>query len=342
MHRLNLTEKPSTGIEIPLGIFDGHQMLVQEACPLTENPLSSLRSLWRFVQRYGLFNLRRMKGIMSHKAVPNFERLYREMYEGRAFSRPEQLLDVLGKDCNELTQHSARQWLRDDAGGGLSKLVIDELITSGMRANYGGQSCDSLHSFVGLVSIAGGVASRCFAVAGGNQQIPQGLMREARPDHLLQPATAHTLRRSDDNLWTIQVEELTQERETMKGTELQHTPESTKELGPFDIVALCHPLERSCMKVQGAVSPALQANFVKMKTEKFRRCCTHFVSGRLNSSFFGDPVSMEVLTTENCDSGFYSIGLQLPVDVDDATEAQELVDAALDGQMARFKVRSCL
>jgi prenylcysteine oxidase/farnesylcysteine lyase len=207
MRRLGLTELYHPRLCKPTGIFDGEQIVVCEADPETEAPLgirrlAPLRSAWRFAHRYGLFGLARLQRLMKAPAAPQFERLYAALQHGEAYPHPRELLAALGPQCEALTRESTASWLSRPAaegGGGLSKRVVDELVTGGMRSNYGGQGCESLHAFVGLVSIAGGIASRCFAVRGGNVQIPEGLVALAQPDRLLIGSTARAVRRQKES-----------------------------------------------------------------------------------------------------------------------------------------------
>jgi len=204
-----------------------------------------------------------------------------------------------------------------------------------MRSNYGGQGCDSLHALVGLVSIAGGFASRCFAVRGGNQQVPVGLLSSAQPERLLLRTTARAVRRagSGSRQWEVLVEP-DAPGEAMKGN---GTPGARGELrseGPFDLVAVAHPLERSSLRFEGLPAAPLPKG-------GFRRCVTHFVQGSLRRGLFTAATRsppMAVLTVSWSSAPFYSIGLQMPVDLEGSREGRGMLDAALRGMPAIFKV----
>jgi len=368
MRRFGLKEK-AAGIDIPLGVFDGQEFQVREADPLQAPcglaKLASLKSIWRLVGRYSLSGLRRVKSLMTHEAAPQFPRLYHRFARGEAYSAPEALLSVLGSSCPSLTTQSASSWLVSalPEGGGLLERIVEELVTGGMRSNYGGQGCKVLHAFVGLVSVAGGFASRCFAIRGGNQQVPQQLMTSAAPQELLLGSTARCLRRrASDGFWDVCLEY--SPGEAMKGCGSPVEGENTSKYsrGPFDIVVVAHPLERSVLQLHELSDPprpiarAFPARTLNVGTASvaeevhlsFRRCVTHFVRGALRGECFvktpepseqkqeGPP--MQVLTSEGSSAQFYSIGLQLPVNVDSKKEARRLLQEALKGEIATFKV----
>jgi hypothetical protein len=52
---------------------------------------------------------------------------------------------------------------------GMSPQLVDELAMTAVRVNYGGQTPDSLHGFVGSVALAG-AEDGLWAVKGGNKQ----------------------------------------------------------------------------------------------------------------------------------------------------------------------------
>lgn len=350
--RLGLKEKFFKRLDVPLGLFDGNKFLVREkdptSAPLGLKRIATFQTAWRFLSRYGFMNLRRLKSLMRHRAAPNFARLYRFLHQGRAFTTPEALLDALGSECRKLTQVSAAEWLVASSrkGGGLTANIVDELVTGGMRCNYGGQGCETLHALVGLVSIAGGFASRCFAVSGGNYQVPQGLVASARPERLLSGVTARSVRRvpnSRERTWEISVEPGAP-GEAMKGAGSPARKGQLHTEGPFDIVVVAHPLERSCLKFED-IHPESPVNGACRGLRGFQRCVTHFVRGVLRAGYFmQDGVScaeapvMQVLTVAGSCAPFYSIGLQIPVDVKTESDAQKILDGALNGELSTFKV----
>mmetsp|Transcript_51627 Transcript_51627/g.102592 ORF Transcript_51627/g.102592 Transcript_51627/m.102592 type:complete len:574 (-) Transcript_51627:97-1818(-) len=358
MKRLGLSERYFAGLSAPLGIFDGQRLLVREADPksalLGLRQIAAAKTAWRFISRYGFLSLRRLKGLMRHSAAPEFPRLYGCLRKGQAFETVQKLLNCLGPECVRLASVQASEWLCEapPAGGGLPENVVNELVTGGMRSNYGGQGCENLHTLVGLVSIAGGFASRCFPVRGGNQQIPKGLLDLACPDRLLAGATAQKVRRasSDGGIrgWEILVD-IQATGEAMKGAvSPDNAGGELSNEGPFDIVVVAHPLERSRLKIEdNATEAQLACN--SCGTGRFRRCVTHFLRGALrcgnfiykdivaNRTDINEAPPLAILTAAGSVAPFYSIGLQLPVDAT-RSEAKGIVDAALHGETCTFKV----
>lgn len=352
MQRFGLSEKYFKGLSIPLGIFDGEKLLVRDVDPLQAplgiQKLARVGSALRFLRRYGFANLRQLKSVMKHSGAPEFPKLYQALREGKAYTTPEELLEALGPGCSSLTREAASTWLTRalPGGGGLPDNLVRELVTGGMRANYGGQGCDALHAFVGLVSVAGGVASRCFAVRGGNEQVPKRLLEAARPNRILTGTTARRVRRVKSDaagLWEVVVERGAP-AQAMKGRGSPEPHGPTHVEGPFDVVVLAHPSERSCVHLEGSSVEAFDGCPVDRKP--FRRCVTHFVQGVLRRSYF-EPTSadgergsppMQVLTVSGSTAPFYSIGLQLPTDIETEDEAQRLLNGALHGDSAVFKI----
>lgn len=351
LRKLQLKEKFFAGANVPLGIHDGVEFLVREADEREALlGLSSLVTILRFARRYGLSSLFRLKGMLRHPAAPNFDHLYRELARGRAFDTPEQLLEVMGPACLSLTRERAASWLcgEQPSGGGLSRQMVDELVSTGMRCNYGGQGCEQMHAFCGLVSVAGGLASRCFAVRGGNEQVPRKLLGEARPQQLRLHSTARAVRRVDEGSsalpsWSVEVEQAA--AEAMKGDGSPAPATLPTSIGPFDVVVIAHPLERSCLAIEGAAGLELPP-----QESRFRRCVTHLVRGTLRARYFhahsdggsdgggSGLLPGEILTSDGCASPFYSIGVQLPIDVEHSAEAQALIRSALVGGEAVWKL----
>ena len=356
LKKLRLKEKYFASVNVPLGIYDGRDFLVREAdereAPLGISCLAVAFTIARFAARYGVRSLVRLKGLLRHPAAPNFEKLYRELEAGRVFDTPEEILHTLGPECLALTRQCAASWLCRERpiGGGVGRRMVEELVSTGMRCNYGGQGCEALHAFCGLVSIAGGLASRCFAVRGGNAQIPDGLLRLAAPQRQRLHSTARSVRREiardGSGGWVVEVEEGAA-AEAMKGSGSPAPSRPFSSEGPFDLVVIAHPLERSCVAIDGGGELRPPA-----ASGRFRRCVAHFVRGVLRPAYFhrasdaaGDvgappPLPGEILTSDGSERTvpFYSIGLQTAVDVEDEAEARTLVRAALRGSEATWKI----
>lgn len=322
---------------LPMGVYDGKGFLISNPdpsrmlLPSLAKPISTLQ----LVRRYGFFGLHRLKQLAKGAGAPDFEQLYKIQAQGRAFEHPTELLDVLSPGFSGLASQTAEAWLVGEKRIPLE--LVRELATGGMRSNYGGQSCSDLHALVGLVSIAGGIASRCFSVVGGNEQVPRAALEAAKARVLATPAAVV--------------------RKVIGGFEVLPAANSKGELGEatghgprssigkvgsetFDIVVVAHPLERSSLRFENCpLAPTGAA------MGRFRICVAHFVKGVLRPEYFGihhdkaaPGLPLEILTTADAGTPFYSIGLQFPTSVSTAQEVQAVVDSALRGEAQVFKV----
>ena len=72
-------------------------------------------------------------------------RIYDYQHRGMAFTTVEDLLRAMDEQFVNYTRYSVRTVMKD---AGFSDLFIDELVTGGIRDNYG-QTANSMHGFVG-------------------------------------------------------------------------------------------------------------------------------------------------------------------------------------------------
>ena len=56
--------------------------------------------------------------------------------------------------------------------------IINDLVDTGARCNYGRQDWNNLHGFFRVVSLVSGIASKCFAVEGADKLVPQSLIQQ--------------------------------------------------------------------------------------------------------------------------------------------------------------------
>ena len=77
----------------------------------------------------------------------------------------------------EQTKVTLRKFLEDN---GVSKAMIDELVTVALRVNYGQMPSD-VHAFLGAVSLAG-VEGDLWSIEGGNYQLPEVLFLNSGAD----------------------------------------------------------------------------------------------------------------------------------------------------------------
>eukprot|EP00931_Biecheleriopsis_adriatica_P110915 TRINITY_DN85236_c0_g1_i1.p1 TRINITY_DN85236_c0_g1~~TRINITY_DN85236_c0_g1_i1.p1 ORF type:complete len:605 (-),score=101.80 TRINITY_DN85236_c0_g1_i1:140-1954(-) len=308
MRRFSLKKRELSSYNLPVAVFNGSRFLfcgvstaATSGWKTVAKLLTSLKLFWRF----GCSPLLKLKGLASKSYSPNFPRLYRALHDGATYAHPRELLSTLGHGCLRLTERAADQWLVRELE--LPGQLVQELAEPGMRANYGGQSCSMLHAFVGLVSIVGGIGSKCFAVLGGNSQVPEHALRAARPRILR--ANARVVRRaasSDSSApWEPRFEvgyyatEWNEASSIGSGSSVGSSPaaaaaaasrgvgtESEAEglfMEAFHIVVVAHPLEQSHLRFEGCCD-ALQAS----RKASFQRCTAHFLRGTLNLRHFAE------------------------------------------------------
>eukprot|EP00439_Symbiodinium_sp_Y106_P076409 s2156_g15.t1 len=376
MGRFALKKRELSKCYMPLAVFNGTRFLFSTASTAATNGwkfATKLLNLWKLSSRFGFLSLMRLNRLAKRSCAPNFTRLYRALRDGAAYAHPRELLSALGHSSLHLTQRHADKWLVREMS--IPGPIVQELAEPGMRANYGGQGCNALHAFVGLVSIIGGISSKCFAVLGGNCQVAERSLEAAEPRVLR--ASARLIRK-DRHVDTSALYEPAFE------VGYYALPEPGSNAGPsgwplastrgakepeteglrveaFHIVVVAHPLEHSNLCFEGCCE-TMQAR----PTPQFRRCAAHFLRGTLNLRYFAeatfrqatptelraaagayeaDPqASMplfapaQILTTADATTPFYSIGLQLPVDTASPAQAAEIVASAEKGEPQVYKV----
>ncbi|XP_064634573.1 prenylcysteine oxidase 1-like [Lineus longissimus] len=144
-----------------VGFFDGKEMIFTGS---SWDVVFIGKLLWR----YGLSVVK--LNYWVENLLSQFKRIYDHQEAGHAFTTVEKLLNSMSPAFFELTQKSVREALTE---AGMSKRFIDEVVMVALRNNYG-QTPD-VHAFVGSVSLSG-IQPGLWAVAGGNQLVPQKLL----------------------------------------------------------------------------------------------------------------------------------------------------------------------
>lgn len=384
MRRFGLSRKPS-GLNMPMAIFNGSRFLfcgVSTAALHGWGAVAKLLTSWQLALRYGFFSLLRLQSLARTSTAPNLPRLYRALYDGATYGHPRELLSTLGHGCLRLSERPADQWLVREIG--LPGALVQELAEPGMRCNYGGQGCNELHAFVGLVSICGGICSKCFSVLGGNVQVPEMAVAVAEP-RLLR-GTARLVRRvpgfADAEPWEPTFEvgyDPSACGEAMKaGPSRVPTRAGKREnevegllVEAFHLVVLAHPLEHSELSFEECCTGNIQRDGA---LQQYRRCVAHFLRGSPKLSRFAECVSSEaengggavrtsfpkpaeadrfqvdepaqipefapvqILTTADSTTPFFSIGLQFPINMGSKEAALATLDGAERGEAQVYKV----
>lgn len=173
LHSLKFTEllglNRTTGDDDDsFGIWDGTQFVFQTARAgdsIFSKTFTQIMNTLSIMWRYGL-SLWKMQ-TYTNGMLDNFMQIYKD--DRPAFDTVEELLKSV--DLYNRTQYTLEELLLE---AGLSRLLIDELITVTMRINYGQNV--SISGMAGAVSIAGSQGG-LWAVVGGNWQLADGLIR---------------------------------------------------------------------------------------------------------------------------------------------------------------------
>ncbi|CAK9117732.1 unnamed protein product [Durusdinium trenchii] len=255
MSRFSLKKLERSRCNMPLAVYNGTRFLFSTASTAASGWkwVAKLLSSWKLMWRFGIFSLLRLKGLSKRSCAPNFLRLYRALRDGATYVHPRELLSTLGHGCLCLTQRPADQWLVREMG--IPGPLVQELAEPGMRCNYGGQSCSALHALVGLVSIVGGISSKCFSVIGGNSQVAECSMASAEPriirglGRVIRKNRSSTLYEPafEVGYFATRPKEgsASSAAEASRGTESADTEGLFMEA--FHIVVVAHPLEHSSL-----------------------------------------------------------------------------------------------
>lgn len=199
---------------------------------------------------------------------------------------------------------SARDVLFDDFPSSADPLVR-ELVGANMRCNYGGQGLGDLHGYVGMVSVAGGIVSQCFGIAGGNEGVIRGVLdmavdRSARSESCvrLRTNTAVTSIRVDQatKKYAVGTQNTSDAAPGARKTE----PEALEAL--YDIVVFAAPLQATAdslassranwTNVADLFDPATIPQFRDFRDRSagslpaYRRCVATLVQGRMRQEYW--------------------------------------------------------
>ncbi|KAF8778370.1 Prenylcysteine oxidase like protein [Argiope bruennichi] len=260
------------------GIFDGRKFVFQE-------------SDWRFLTMLDCSGRLRIFLFLTWLlkiAVNDFKRIYKLQEEEFSFSTVSGLLDFMNPGFRNLTQETLLSSLQKK---GLSKRLMDELVQSITRVNYG-QSYN-ISAFAGYIALAGADAN-LWSVKGGNKLIPSGLLAKSKANLV-----------SGDVIEVI----LTPDGFDVKYVDLSNGSLITVE---YDIVILAAPLIKGQRNVKFV-------NFHKKfdQYEKiYQPIIATFVKGILNPSAFSVPSVPDEILTFKSNLIFNSIGKLSPTSED--------------------------
>jgi len=155
----------------PFSLISNDQIIFQAS----DGIIGSIKS----VLRYGLFSLMKLDYFVGN-LLDNFGSIYGKLDAGHGYESVASLLDAMspvskfGDNSHEmlaLTKMTTEKKLQQLA---ISEELINEIGMVASKVNYG-QFPDTLHGFVGSVSLAG-IQGGLWNVEGGNYRIPQCLL----------------------------------------------------------------------------------------------------------------------------------------------------------------------
>eukprot|EP00088_Acartia_fossae_P008515 TRINITY_DN14071_c0_g1_i3.p1 TRINITY_DN14071_c0_g1~~TRINITY_DN14071_c0_g1_i3.p1 ORF type:complete len:499 (-),score=69.80 TRINITY_DN14071_c0_g1_i3:229-1698(-) len=251
------------------------------------------------VIRYGLFSLLKLDYFVGN-LLENFATIYPKLEAGESFESVAALLDGMspiskhGDSSHEmlqLTKISTKKKLQELS---ISEILIDELGMVAAKVNYG-QFPDTLHGFVGSVSLAG-IQGGLWNVEGGNYKIPKCLLAKSGATFL--PASVNSIEYTNGK-----------SNVTYHLLDNPNNPISNE----FDIVIIATPLtiDKTILK--------LRINGEDQSFPgSFQRTLAYIVHGELNSDFGDDP--NDNLFFIDKDDVVASVSMLTPVNYDPATD----------------------
>ncbi|XP_033222178.1 prenylcysteine oxidase 1-like isoform X2 [Belonocnema kinseyi] len=158
---LGLEKKDPGGSSIS-GIWNGEKFVFTES-------KWEIVTLTKMIYRYGFQPIKLNRYV--NWILDNFDKIYDFHESGVAFENVSSLLYALNHDFPGLLNISLKDHLHNLE---FSTLSIDELAEATLVVNYNQET--NVHSFVGLVSIAG-AGSDLWSIKGGNKKVPENLIR---------------------------------------------------------------------------------------------------------------------------------------------------------------------
>lgn len=269
-----------------LAIFDGNDIVLQTSDYAV---VTIAKLLWRYgMDAYNIQNW------VKEKIIKPFVRFYELQHNGHAFSNVEDLIGAMDPSLVGYSKKSIKNLLKEE---GFSDRFIDELAMGAMRNNYG--QTTGVHGLVGVASLAG-VEPGLWNVAGGNHQVPQGLLRKSNANLIRGTVTKISVSQESPPIYEVDyAPENSQAGEDLKSRE-------------YDIIILAIPYYNGMSDIkfedfQNSINPV---NY------NFHHTIASFLEGQPNMSYFNiDSISEfpSIFFTTNDSIFFNSFAKQMPV-----------------------------
>jgi len=367
MRRFFLRELHVPGLHLPFGIFDGTQFLLcgNGAVGLGGSHLATkLFTICWFALRFGALAIWRMRSLEAGPVVPDFPRLYRALQEGATFAHPRELLSILGHRSLRLSERSIEHWLLREHR--LPAKLVTDVVAPCLRSVHGGQDIHEVHAFAGLAGLlacGNGLYGQCFAVHGGIDQVPR-LALEASKARVIH-GSARFVRRATHAKAYEPGFEVAYVAE-MPPADMMINPSARRTASAcgtgsdgllveaFHVCVVAFPLERSALRFEGLTVTDGIDHTAPSATEvglpSLRHCAAHFVRSTLDLKRFCKtephgrrsvvPASApaHLWTTVGSAVPFYSVSLQIPVDLSSSKLARVIAEGAERGEPQVYKV----
>ncbi|XP_062582100.1 prenylcysteine oxidase 1-like [Saccostrea cucullata] len=248
------------------GIFDGSSMRVTSS-------KYSLVTMAKLFWRYGM-DIYNIDSWINEKLLSKFMRIYDIQRAGHAYTTVPDLIGAMDQAFVSYMKKSIKFVMKT---AGFGDAFIDEMVMAALRTNYGQNT--EVPGFVGAVCMAG-VQPGLWAVKGGNKQVPQKLVTEAKAQVIQGTVMSVQLLQYQDK--TYRVEYVDSEKKE------QHKD--------YDIVIIATPLHDEMSEIDFEDFPSPIENF----PQKYHKLTATFVEGTPNSKYYGidnaEEVPTEILT----------------------------------------------
>eukprot|EP01024_Parvocaulis_polyphysoides_P068090 TRINITY_DN8250_c1_g3_i1.p1 TRINITY_DN8250_c1_g3~~TRINITY_DN8250_c1_g3_i1.p1 ORF type:complete len:489 (-),score=91.07 TRINITY_DN8250_c1_g3_i1:667-2109(-) len=265
-----------------LGIFDGKEFVFLES-------KYSFVNYFNLIRRYGFAPL--IFRPLLTKMLNRFVQIYQIQANWTSFDSPVDLLEA--QELYNFTQYSFREVYNEYMNHPRykAKTYLEEVLGAVTRVNY--NQNNNLTALVGLVSNSAASSDVLVHIEGGNQQLPEKLLRNTKVQ--LNSQVKQIIQTSDGKFEIS----LNEEEE-----------EAANNLGPFDAVVISTPLALTKINIQLSNGKKLPS----IPQMAYRHCVSTYVKGFLKSVAFGIegeiPVD-DIFVTEKAETFYQSISFKM-------------------------------
>lgn len=301
---LGLKPVPQLGDTEILGIWNGKEFVYRDVIlgkDFWSRQVSGWINSFRILWRYGIKGLIQMQ-LLVKALLDQWSLLYLENRD--VYTTVEDLLSSI--NLYQITQKKLWEILIEN---GLSPLLINEIVTMIIRINYNQNA--TISGLAGAVGLAGS-SGALWAVEGGNQQIPEGILILSNATFYPNTRITTVTRSSDSNKYVLEVGSDKEGRKGAGEGEGKGVGEGDgegkgereeNETHTCDAVVIAVPLEEGKLELVPSVSVPFR---------RYQHTYTTFVRGHLNSNYFGvseDEIPTTIGTTETEEVPFSSISV---------------------------------